>query len=84
MHIKEKLIDLNLIAPDNMIRGTKLDTNIKENNTPRKIEKNIKITLFECKRNNQYILKREQSADGYGKTQRNQDKVKYRAIYNTI
>lgn len=82
MHIKGKLIDLNLIAPDNMIRGTKLYTNIKENNTPRKIEKNIKITLFECKRNNQYILKREQSADSYEKIQSNQDKVKYRAIKN--
>lgn len=64
-----------------MIRGTKLDTNIKENNTPRKIEKN-KDNSFGMKRNNQYILKREQSADGYGRIQRNQDKVKYRAIKN--
>lgn len=66
-----------------MIRSTKLDTNIKENNTPRKIEKN-KDNSLGMKRNNQYILKREQSADGYGKIQSNQDKVKYRAIYNTI
>lgn len=64
-----------------MIRGTKLYTNIKENNTPRKIEKN-KDNSFGMKRNNQYILKREQSADSYGRIQRNQDKEKYRAIKN--
>lgn len=58
MHIKEKLIDLNLIAPDNMIRGTKLDTNIKENNTPRKIEKNKDNSFRMQKKQSIYIEKR--------------------------
>lgn len=64
-----------------MIRGTKLDTNIKENNTPRKIEKNKDNSFRMQKKQSIYIEKRG-SADGYGRIQRNQDKVKYRAIKN--
>lgn len=41
-----------------MIRGTKLDTNIKENNTPRKIEENKDNSFQMQKKQSIYIEKR--------------------------